>query len=251
VVPVHCGSGREGALGQELVHGASSREGALGQGLRLAVHMPANRQWTPIGRALTITGDNWTLVIALQLASGGMRLSQLREQLAGVSAGVLDRYVRQMATAGLVTRTRFREMPPRVEIELTEAGRELLPIAGALARWGLRRAWTPPQRGERVDLDALLRLLPVLIEEEAGLPSGILEVRMTGPDEQVRHRFAVRDGRLETLPASSEDEPTATVSGDRDAWTATFSANGEQKLLDVSGDETLARRVLAGVPRPL
>jgi DNA-binding HxlR family transcriptional regulator len=248
---VRCGSGREGALGQESVQGGGDEEGPFSQGRRLAGHMPANRQWTPIGRALTITGDNWTLVIALQLALGGMRLSQLREQLAGVSAGVLDRYVRQMATAGLVTRTRFREMPPRVEIELTEAGRELLPIAGALARWGLRRAWTPPERGERVDLDALLRLLPVLLEEEAGLPNGILEVRMTGPDEPVRHRFAVRDGHLEALPESSDSEPTVTVSGDLDAWMAAFSPNGEQKRLDVSGDETLAQRMLAGLPRPL
>jgi DNA-binding HxlR family transcriptional regulator len=237
VGPVQSGSGREGA--------------ALEQSGRVAGHMPANRQWTPLGRALTVTGDNWTLVIALQLAPGRMRLSQLREQLAGVSAGVLDRYLRQMADAGLVTRNRFREMPPRVELELTEAGRELLPIAGALARWGLRRAWTPPRRGERVDLDALLRLLPVLLEEDAELPTGIVEVRVSGPGEPLRHRFAVREGRLEALAATSVSKPTVTLAGDREVWMAAFGPDGEQNLLGVSGDELLASRLLACIPKPM
>lgn len=221
----------------------------LGQGRRLPAHVPANRQWTPLGRALTVTGDNWTLVIALQLAEGATRLSQLRERLAGVSAGVLDRYVRQMAAAGLVTRTRFREMPPRVEIELTEAGRELLPIAGALARWGLRRAWTLPESGEHVDLDALLRLLPVLLDEDAQLPDGVIEVRVVGTDP-IRHRFAVRERRLEALAASSERIPTASLSGDRDSWTAALGPDGLGTRLHVIGDEVLARRVIAGVTRP-
>ena len=197
-----------------------------------------------------MTGDNWTLVIALQLAQGRTRLSQLRESLAGVSAGVLDRYVRQMAAAGLVTRTRFREMPPRVEIELTESGRELLPIAGALARWGLRRAWTPPRRGEHVDLDALLRLLPVLLEEDAPLPEGVVEVRVTGPDDPIRHRFAVRESRLHALATGSKRRPTASLSGDRDSWTAALGPQGLGTRLQVTGDEVLARRVIAGVTRP-
>ena len=59
--------------------------------------------------------------------------------------GLLDRYLQRMAAAGLVTRSRYREMPPRVEIELTDAGRELLPAAAALARWALRRAWSLPR----------------------------------------------------------------------------------------------------------
>jgi DNA-binding HxlR family transcriptional regulator len=49
-----------------------------------------------------------------------------------------------MVGLGLVTRTRFKEKPPRVELELTDAGRELVPIAEALARWGMRHADDPP-----------------------------------------------------------------------------------------------------------
>jgi DNA-binding HxlR family transcriptional regulator len=87
---------------------------------------------------LRATGDHWTLLIALQLAPGSTRLTELRERLPGISTGVLERHITHMVEQGLVTRTRFREMPPRVEIELTDSGRELLPVASTLESWGKR-----------------------------------------------------------------------------------------------------------------
>jgi DNA-binding HxlR family transcriptional regulator len=95
-------------------------------------------QWSPLARALDATGDRWTLSIVLALAGDPQRPVQLRHRLPGISAGVLDRHLQQMVTLGLLLRRRFKEMPPRVEISLTEAGRELLPIADALARWGVK-----------------------------------------------------------------------------------------------------------------
>jgi DNA-binding HxlR family transcriptional regulator len=97
-----------------------------------------NQRATPLARALSATGDRWTLPIALALAAGPQRPVQLRKQLAGISAGVLDRHLQQMVALGLLLRRRFKEMPPRVELALTEAGRELLPIADALERWGVK-----------------------------------------------------------------------------------------------------------------
>jgi DNA-binding HxlR family transcriptional regulator len=95
-------------------------------------------QWSPLARALDATGDRWTLSIVLALAGDPQRPVQLRHRLPGISAGVLDRHLQQMVTLGLLLRRRFKEMPPRVEISLTDAGRELLPIADALARWGVK-----------------------------------------------------------------------------------------------------------------
>jgi DNA-binding HxlR family transcriptional regulator len=145
----------------------AAREG----GTRSAPESSAHRQWTPLARALAAAGDSWTLAIAAELAPGRMRLSTLRGRLAGVSAGLLDRYLQRMARAGLITRSRYREMPPRVEIELTDAGRELLPVASALARWGLRRAWSPPRSEERVDVEALICQLPLLLDLRPTRPS--------------------------------------------------------------------------------
>jgi DNA-binding HxlR family transcriptional regulator len=91
-----------------------------------------------LARALSATGDRWTLLIALALAQDPQRPVQLERRLPGISSGVLDRHLQQMVTLGLLLRNRFKEMPPRVELALTEAGRELLPIARALARWGVK-----------------------------------------------------------------------------------------------------------------
>jgi DNA-binding HxlR family transcriptional regulator len=95
-------------------------------------------QWSPLARALSATGDRWTLLIALQLAQGPQRPVQLQRRLAGISSGVLDRHLQQMVALGLLLRKRYKEMPPRVELALTDAGHELLPIADALARWGTK-----------------------------------------------------------------------------------------------------------------
>lgn len=198
-----------------------------------------------------MAGDNWTLIIAMQLAPGRTRLSHLREHLAGVSAGVLDRYLNRMADAGLITRTRFREMPPRVEIELTEAGRELLPIAGALARWGVRRAWSAPKHGERVDIDALFRLLPLLVEPDSELPDGTVELALSEPEDEMRHLLRIHEGRvLPDFEHPGGAAPLAGIEGDRVAWMDALGPLADASRLRLTGDEMLARRILAAIPGP-
>ncbi len=232
----------------------------------------ARRAWTPLNRALTATGDRWTLTIALALAPGSMRVTQLQKRLSGISAGVLERHLHQMVALGLMTRTRFKEMPPRVELELTDAGRELLPVAEALARWGIRFLWSPPLEGERVDLDALLSLLPVLLSEETGLPEGSLEALVTDTDPPVRRLYRVQDGRLRiddrqadggigvaprdtaVTPEegrSTTDRTSARVQGDTDAWIAALGPAGDCAQLRFDGDEQLAMRVLEALPGQL
>jgi DNA-binding HxlR family transcriptional regulator len=92
----------------------------------------------PLAQALNAAGDRWTLLIALALARGPKRPVELQRDLSGISSGVLDRHLQQMVALGLLLRRRFKEMPPRVELALTDVGRELLPIARALARWGAK-----------------------------------------------------------------------------------------------------------------
>lgn len=212
--------------------------------------------WTPLVRALTATGDRWTLLIVLALAPGRMRLSQLHRRLPGVSTGVLERSLHQMVALGLVSRTRFKEMPPRVELELTDSGRDLLPVAGALARWGMRHQWSPPGDGERIDVWALLRLLPALLEEYAGLPEGFVEAYVAGADPPLC-RYLVSNGRLrieECLDdtAMDDDDPstpaagaaTARLQGDGAAWVAALGPDADYGRLRITGDERLATRIL-------
>jgi DNA-binding HxlR family transcriptional regulator len=207
-----------------------------------------HRAWSPLARALAATGDHWTLMIVLQLAPGRTRLSRLKRALPGVSTGVLERYVQQMVALGLLTRTRFKEMPPRVELELTSQGRELLPVAGALARWGMRHMWSVPGEREQVGVDALLRVLPVLLEEDTGLPEGFLEMIVTHngqpPDSFV---YRLQHGRL-SLENRAKDPPISGVEGDRDAWIAALGPTADYTRLRFSGDAQLARRILDALP---
>jgi DNA-binding HxlR family transcriptional regulator len=212
--------------------------------------IPARRQWTPLGRALTVAGDNWTLLIAVQLQGGRLRVSELRSRLAGVSTGVLDRYLRQMASAGLLTRTRFREMPPRVELELTDAGRELLPIAAALARWGLRRAWSEPEDGEQVDIHALLRLLPVLLAGPTGLPDADIELILHEGVAESRYHYLLREGRLLPTDRPLGAAPSVRIRGDSEAWRAALGPEVRSERLRVGGEQAIARALLEALHRP-
>ncbi len=231
----------------------------------------ALRAWTPLSRALAATGDHWTLSIVLALAPGRMRLTHLHKRLPGISTGVLERGLQQMVGLGLVTRTRFKEMPPRVELELTDAGHELLPIAGALARWGMRHMWSPPREHEQVDLDVLLRLLPSLLALEPSLPDSSLEAVVTDTDPPLRYRYRLADGHMHiddrpdqtsvanpvppgadiaSNTAIAPDLVSAGIQGDANAWVAALGPRGDHGRLHLSGDAPLAKAVLAGLPGP-
>jgi DNA-binding HxlR family transcriptional regulator len=208
-------------------------------------------QWTPLARALSATGDRWTLSIALALVrEDTQRPVQVRRRLAGISTGVLDRHLQRMVTQGLLSRERYREMPPRVELALTEAGRELQPIVAALARWGMRHMWSAPRARERVDVEALLELLPMLLADPVPTRDGTLELAVGDPERPpATRRFALERGRLRALEADGE-KPAASVVGDTPAWIAALGPRRDYARLRFSGRRTLAREVLEALPAP-
>src|SRR5690606_13531034 len=119
-------------------------------------------QWAPDARALDLVGDKWTLLIVRDLVTGPRRFVELQRVLPGISTEQLRSRLNRMVADGPLTRRRYREVPPRVDYELTERARDLLPVIGALARWGARWAWSEPRADEHVDIGAILRTLPGL-----------------------------------------------------------------------------------------
>ena len=89
--------------------------------------------------------------------------------LPGISTEQLRSRLNRMVADGLLTRQRYREVPPRVDYELTERSRDLMPVLGALARWGYEWTWGPPREGEEVNIGAILRLAPGLLTPSAAL----------------------------------------------------------------------------------
>ncbi|MFD8381077.1 winged helix-turn-helix transcriptional regulator [Streptomyces sp. NPDC059679] len=86
--------------------------------------------------AMEVLGGRWKLAILKQLLSGTQRFGELRRALPRITQRMLTRQLRELEADGLVTRTVYREVPPKVEYSLTEVGRSLDDIAGLLDAWG-------------------------------------------------------------------------------------------------------------------
>jgi DNA-binding HxlR family transcriptional regulator len=205
------------------------------------------RQWTPLARALAATGDQWTLLIALALADGPRRLSDLRSRLPGISTGVLNRHLQQMLVLDLILRQRFRELPPRVEYKLTAAGEALLPIVAALTRWGMNHRWSLPEPRERIDIGALLQLLPTLLDCEDP-PDGVIEMIVELPGGTDRHLFNIVQGRVTPVELGSM-MPWARLAGGPGDWIDALGPRCEAGSLAITGDRQLALQLLAALPR--
>ncbi len=204
------------------------------------------RQWSPDARALGIVGDRWILLIARELAFGAMRLSELQRTFPGMSTGALEQRLNRMAAEGLVTRHRYAEVPPRVEFELTEAGRDMLAILAPMVRWSLRWAWSAPQPDEWVDVTAMFRLagcvvspaadvtaeLELIVEDDQQVALDLYTLRMSGGATTVVHR-----------PAAHAD---AVIKGTSEAWAAALGPTHAVDELRISGDGQVAAVFLAG-----
>ncbi|HEV3001428.1 MAG TPA: helix-turn-helix domain-containing protein [Solirubrobacteraceae bacterium] len=200
-------------------------------------------QWSPDARALDLVGDKWTLLIIRDLAGGPRRFVELQRVLPGISTEQLRSRLNRMVADGLLTRQRYREVPPRVDYELTERARDVLPVVSALARWGYEWAWSPPRPGEAIDVGAILR-------SATGMPvpprsgTGTVELVVTGRDHATYAMRLERD-RLTISERSEPGDADARVTGSETAWIEAFSPSGGRGGLSFEGDERLAESVLA------
>lgn len=90
----------------------------------------------PVETTLTLISDKWKVLILRDLMNGTMRFGELRKSIGQISQKVLTAQLRQMEGSGLLTRTVYPEVPPRVEYTLTDLGRSLKPILDAMRVWG-------------------------------------------------------------------------------------------------------------------
>ena len=90
----------------------------------------------PVETTLTLISDKWKVLIIRDLLPGTKRFGELKKSIGSVSQKVLTSQIRQMEESGLLTRTVYPEVPPRVEYTLTELGQSLRPVLEALKNWG-------------------------------------------------------------------------------------------------------------------
>ncbi|MBM7478624.1 winged helix-turn-helix transcriptional regulator [Oerskovia jenensis] len=80
-------------------------------------------------------GDKWTLLVLMALRPGVLRFGELRDTIGAVTPKVLTQTLRSLERDGIVTRTVYAEVPPRVEYSLTDLGRSLLEPVDAIRAW--------------------------------------------------------------------------------------------------------------------
>ena len=90
----------------------------------------------PVETTLSLISDKWKVLIIRDLLPGTKRFGELKKSLGAVSQKVLTAQLRQMEAGGLITRTVYPEVPPRVEYTLTELGESLKPVLDAMRDWG-------------------------------------------------------------------------------------------------------------------
>ncbi len=90
----------------------------------------------PVAVTVRLIGSKWKLLILRNLLDRPWRFNELRRDLAGISHKVLTDCLRTMEEDGLVTRTVYPEVPPRVEYALSDLGRSLQPVLDAMRAWG-------------------------------------------------------------------------------------------------------------------
>ncbi len=202
------------------------------------------RQWAPDARALSVVGDRWLMVIVRDLAAGPLRLDELRRWLPGVSAGALESRLAKLADERLIVRRRLRSLPPRVDLELTELGRSLLPVIGAIARWELSNHWSAPRAGEWVDVAACFRLAPLLGTAQTDDAAIALTVESANGGDPEQYVFRSERGRahVEHQPAP---EATTRIAGSQQQWVAALTPGGSAAALSVEGDRAAADAFLA------
>jgi len=98
-------------------------------------------QRCPVAKTLDLVGDRWTLLLVRDLLGGTRRFQDLESTLPGIAPNILSDRLKLMEKHRLVRRRFYSDHPPRAEYALTDKGRELGTVVGALAAWGSRHVY--------------------------------------------------------------------------------------------------------------
>jgi len=202
------------------------------------------QSFCPVGAALNVVGERWTLLIVRDLLLGPRRYSELLSGLGGIGTDILAARLRTLQEQGVVRRTGKSRAH---RYELTESGQALRPVLTELSRWGAERLELPAdpsQMPPRVPLTSLL----VGATEIPRRADGLYEVRLA--DEAVR--VEVSAGQVHAAPDSEPDTAIEiTWPGLRALILGTRSAEIERAgNVSIRGDRRRAHALLDAIAGP-
>ncbi|WP_068088478.1 winged helix-turn-helix transcriptional regulator [Novosphingobium rosa] len=133
----------------------------------------------PVGRALTLVGDAWSMMILRDAGLGTTRFDQFRAGL-GIAPNILTRRLAALVEHGLLEKRRYCEQPPRDEYVLTPKGRDFLPVLLAIGAWG-RQHCEAPATSTMIDTDTQKPVDPVVIDRLSGRPLAEMSLKLVPP----------------------------------------------------------------------
>src|SRR5271157_1569423 len=113
------------------------------------VHLPSDCR--AVSDVLARVGDKWSVLVVTRLGERALRFNELRRSIGGISQRMLTLTLRGLERDGLITRTVFPTIPPRVDYALTPLGRDLLAPVSALGDWATRNQSKIANARERFD----------------------------------------------------------------------------------------------------
>jgi DNA-binding HxlR family transcriptional regulator len=126
-----------------------------------------------VSDVLARIGDKWSVLVVTRLGNGPLRFNELRRAIGGISQRMLTLTLRGLERDGLVTRTVFPTIPPRVDYALTPLGRDLLDPVSALGAWAIRNQEKIAVARERFD-GSTSENRPQRLRPDAG-PAGLVQ----------------------------------------------------------------------------
>ena len=129
-------------------------------------HVPS--ECPAVREVLNRVGDKWSVLVVALLGDGKKRFSELRRSIEGISQRMLTLTLKGLERDGLITRTMYPTIPPRVEYELTKLGRSLLiPITG-LGAWAAQNRERIQAARERYDVQNVKSRVPAMTDTLKG-----------------------------------------------------------------------------------
>ena len=130
--------------------GKKAQEGT--NGIPGTLHVPEDCR--AVSEVLSRVGDKWTVLVVVELGNGPRRFNEIRRALGSISQRMLTLTLRGLERDGLVTRTVFPTVPPRVDYELTKLGRSLLGPVSGVGLWARQNRAAIAEARQRFDATA-------------------------------------------------------------------------------------------------
>lgn len=206
------------------------------------------KQYCPVAKSLDVIGDRWTLLIVRDLFRGKQRFKDLQASLSGIAPNLLSDRLKKLEDAGLIVRQMFKQLPPRVEYDLTDKGRSLETVLHSLAQFGMINLMEKPAKGEVMDPEFIFNAMPaVFLSSAARGLRATYRVDISG--KQGGTWYVIVSSKACRVTKDSKNRvPDVWISTDAKTWAMLATgqmdpADAESAgLLHVSGSRALAER---------